>query len=275
MIHDNFIVKKRNINRRQLPLMAQRNLYQNNIEKKKMKLKCPRVIKYFPGISDNEIKRRTGFVTETSMLAFISIVCNGHWNNVIYLLSTLSWYKEWLFYFEFVWGKTLQRWTDAASDMNFSLAKKSLRSIFDRKLDVVLLCRASWPMYVTYKEDKRFTSEQWKIKYGSNQIVMWDDTNVDFNYMPTMSHAQRLTYSSYYGGNCGKGGVFLQFCGYMGAHDLFTGGMSDTEYLIEKKKQQEKNNKVEGILERQRVFQEKDKVNGQVIQFINILDKGY
>ena len=31
--------------------------------------------------------------------------------------------------------------------------------------------------------------------------------------------------------NCAKGGVFLQLCGWMGVHELWFGGVSDTEYL--------------------------------------------
>ena len=88
------------------------------------------------------------------MLAFIVVICNGNFNGITYATSTMSWYEEWLFYFEFVLGKTCRRWVDAASAMNYDLDPHSLRKIFDRKLQAVLLCRKSWPIYASYKEDK-------------------------------------------------------------------------------------------------------------------------
>ena len=71
---------------------------------------------------------------------------------------------------------------------------------------------------------------------------------------------QRLTYSAYYAGNVAKGGVFLQLCGWSGAHELFPGAMGDSNYLNDT-----------GILEEQKAFQEAD--GG--IPFLNGLDRGY
>ena len=185
----------------------------------------------FPGLPDAEIKRRTGWLNENMMLGFIAIVCNGNINHIQYSPLTMSWLEEWMFYFEFVWGKSLRRWDDASCKQHYDLDSKQLRIIFDRKLNQVLLCRNSWPRYAKYHEDKKFTSQRWLNKYGDARIIMWDNTNVNLNYMPTLSHAQRLTYSSYYGGNCAKGGVFLQMCGYLGVEKLYTGGISDLDYL--------------------------------------------
>ena len=106
---------------------------------------------------------------------------------------------------------------------------------------------------------------------------MWDDSNVDMNYQPTLSHVQRITYSSYYGGNCAKGGIFLQFCGFLGGFDLFSGGVSDSEYFTwdEDKDGTPTNHVVMGILRRQQIYQEMDLVNGEVKPFFNMLDKGF
>jgi hypothetical protein len=49
------------------------------------------------------------------------------------------------------------------------------------------------------------------------------------------AEAQRNTYSLYYGGNVGKGGVYIQPCGWMGTHDLWMGSVSDTEYMLKSK----------------------------------------
>ena len=54
---------------------------------------------------------------------------------------------------------------------------------------------------------------------------MWDDTNIPFTYKPSSAMNQRLTYSSYYGMNCAKGGVFLQLCGWMGVEELWCGAI--------------------------------------------------
>ena len=39
-----------------------------------------------------------------------------------------------------------------------------------------------------------------------------------------------MTYSSYYGDNIGKCGVFLQLCGWLGVEHLWVGATSDTYY---------------------------------------------
>ena len=59
---------------------------------------------------------------------------------------------------------------------------------------------------------------------------MWDDTNIDFQFKPSGADEQRITYSHYYGGNVGKGGVFLQLCGWIGVEHLWVGATSDTHY---------------------------------------------
>ena len=55
---------------------------------------------------------------------------------------------------------------------------------------------------------------------------MWDMTNV-LAYKFTDGAIQRGTYSSYYGENCFKGGVFCQLCGWLGNEELWGGGVSD------------------------------------------------
>jgi hypothetical protein len=231
--------------------------------------KMSRLIKVKPGLPDVEIKRRTGFKSEAAMLSFVSVVCNGDFNLIEYAPSTLTWYEEWIFYFEFIWGKSLSRWEDAQSEAHFNLIAKNLRKIFDRKLNIVLACRQKWPTYAYYNEDKMFTDNKWILKYGDSRVIMWDDTNVNFTFMPSTAHNQRLTYSSYYGGNCAKGGVHLQFCGWMGVYDLWNGGVSDSEYLCSD------DGPDGGILARQEKFQRCDLVNGDVKEVNNILDKGY
>ena len=59
-------------------------------------------------------------------------------------------------------------------------------------------------------EDCLIRKENWKEKYNGKRAVMWDDTNVSFNFKPSESYEQQVTYLSYYASNCAKGGVLLQ-----------------------------------------------------------------
>ena len=86
-----------------------------------------------------------------------------------------------------------------------------------------------------------------------------DNTGINI-IKPSDLFQQRIMYSAYYSGNVGKGGVFVQICGWMGAYALYPGAIIDTDYL----------NKT-GILEEQCKFQNND--GGQ--PFINIVDRGY
>jgi hypothetical protein len=70
------------------------------------------------------------------------------------------------------------------------------------------------------------------------------------DFKPTDASLNRMTYSSYYGGNVAKGGVFLQLCGWLGVHSLWVGAVSDTKYLSES-----------GILELQQEFVENDETS--------------
>ena len=109
------------------------------------------------------------------------------------------------------------------------------------------------------EEDYKLKSKKWKNRFLKKRIVFHDNTGIEI-IKPSDSFQQRITYSSYYSGNVGKGGVFVQQCGWMGGFELYPGAISDTEYL---------NNT--GILEEQKKFQDND--GGE--PFINIIDRGY
>ncbi len=76
---------------------------------------------------------------------------------------------------------------------------------------------------------------------------------------------QRTTYSQYYKQNCAKGGVHLQFCGWIGTEELWTGNVCDSKYQTGT-----------SIIEDQQVFASKDREEGQEVNpFVMLLDKGY
>ena len=218
-----------------------------------------------PGLLSNaEVKRRTGFTNEKQMMAFLLIVCNGDLKVVCETTSHMTWCEEWVFYFEWVWGETLTRWQDAASINGYNIRASLLRLVLDKKRSLVIKCRQSWPTFCSYEEDRRIRDPKWNDRYDGKRVVFWDDTNVSFQFMPSDANMQRLTYSAYYGHNCAKGGVFVQLSGWGGAHELWAGATSDTQYL-----------NTSGILQIQDYFSKEDLVEGRVVPFMNILDKGY
>lgn len=68
---------------------------------------------YAPGsMSDESILDKTGFKDEEAMLSYILVVCNGDINEMIKTTnsSRLTWFEEWLFFFDSVWGRSEHHW---------------------------------------------------------------------------------------------------------------------------------------------------------------------
>ena len=123
----------------------------------------------------------------------------------------------------------------------------------------------SWPKYASHEEDMKFRKKKWNEKYNKTRVVMWDDTNIPFRFAPSSALNQRISFSLYYNENCAKGGVFLQLCGWGGVGDLWSGRISDNDYM-----------ELNKIFEEQENFAKKDTLPGEdVLPFTNILDKGY
>ena len=56
----------------------------------------------------------------------------------------------------------------------------------------------------------------------------------------------------------------MAVCGWLGNEDLWGGGVTDTDY-----------NEQSGYLQEQDEFQKADLVRGEIIEFLNMLDRGY
>ena len=93
---------------------------------------------------------------------------------------------------------------------------------------------------------------------------MWDDTNINLQLKPSSADAQHTTYSAYYGDNVCKGGVFLQLRGWLGVEYLWVGATSDSHYQEHI-----------GIFKEQEQFAMCDLVDGVLLPFMSIFDKGY
>ncbi len=217
-----------------------------------------------PGLSKKEIKRRTGFKSEIDMFKFIGVICNGDIEKMTQTTSNLTWYEEWMLFFEYLWGRTNSRIDDIAA-LYKCKKKQTFYDIFDPKLYLLLVTRASWPTYVTYKEDRDLRDPKWNDKYDEVRPVMWDNSNADTNFKPSSALNQRITFSLYYATNCFKGGVFLQLCGWMGVAELWVGATCDSYYMVN----------ADRILERQHEFAKSDLVNEKFLPCTMILDKGY
>ncbi len=235
----------------------------NDFKSNRKKIYDSPAVSYESMVANNhEVRRRTRFESLGDMMAYIVVLCNGDHYKITHKHSSLTWFEEWFFFFEFQWGRTLLRWVDA--EATYKTNRKTMLDIFRGKLEIATQCRERWPQYVSYKEDHALMKEKWRRKFEGKRIVMWDDTNVDFMFQPSGADEQRLTYSVYYAGNCAKGGVFLQPCGWMGVEHLWVGATSDSHY-------QENTD----IFKRQEKFARQDLVDNQMKPFTNMLDRGY
>ena len=100
-------------------------------ENKKKKVKVR-----FNDVTDNAIQLTTGFPSLTTMLGFMMIVSNGDIEKLTETTTTLTWFEEWLLYFEVIYGKSLPRWADVR--IKYDLSNYSCRMSFDDKLIKVL-----------------------------------------------------------------------------------------------------------------------------------------
>jgi hypothetical protein len=214
-------------------------------------------------LTDNRVKIHTGFPSLLNLLSFIAVICDGDVDKMTKTCTTLTWFEEWYLYFEVVYGKSIRRWVDATDKYN--AADCRLRLIFDTKMEQVLRTRMAWPRYVTMAEDCTYRQQDKWEAYDGKRVIMFDNTNIIIR-VPSNADAQRNTYSLYYAGNVGKGAVFIQPCGWMGSHEVWTGGVSDTLYMQKGK-----------VFDMLNHFIDKYEKNEEVrnVRYTIILDKGY
>ena len=132
--------------------------------------------------ADSEVRRRTGFQNLDHLLAYTILLCNGDFEKMLDKKTRLTWFEEWIFFFEYEWGRTIGRWWDAEAAMK--IGRQRLMIIFQNKLDMSKTCRDSWPRYASFDEDFCLMKEKWKEKYEGERVVMWDDTNVNLSFQP-------------------------------------------------------------------------------------------
>ena len=92
---------------------------------------------------------------------------------------------------------------------------------------------------------------------------MWDNTSIPSDRFEN-ADLQAATFPKYYNMNFCKVGVFLQTCRWMGTHHLWSGSVTDTDYMISST-----------ILDIQMIFAENDLINKLVKPILSVLDKRY
>lgn len=217
----------------------------------------------FNELTPKEVYRRTGFVDLKAMLSYMAVVTNGDFSLMTKTSSTMTWMEEWLFFFEMIYGRTALRWSE--HEKCWCIGKKTLRKALRCKLDMVLEARISWPMYATVAEDNCLRNKDtWDWIFPEDKalrIFFHDSTNVALQ-KPTDADLQRALHNDYYGMACGKGGVAIQQCGWIRTYPLMTGGIGDSEYVVESE-----------ILKKQAWFASQD--TSSTRGGINAMDKGY
>ena len=138
--------------------------------------------KVTPGQTDSEIHRRTGFFSEKQMLAFIVIVCNGDIETIARTNTTLTWYEEWFFYFEWMSHKSVSRWIDAEAVWN--KCHKRLNVVFLEKLKIVRKCQELWPDYASFEEDKDLRHRYWDGKLIFFSDIFHPSRNIEARSPP-------------------------------------------------------------------------------------------
>jgi len=174
---------------------------------------------------------RTGFSDINELLCFAAVVCCGDLLVLTRTTSFMTWLEEWFFYFEMVYGHSMNQWVDFS--FKYQMATKVLCQVYRTKLALVLKAQNCWPLYVTNDEDIRLHKSSWNMIFDPNkkeQIVMHDNTDVHL-VKPKDPALQQSLYSQYYAGCVAKGGITLQLCGWTVTWELCTGGIDDTAYV--------------------------------------------
>ncbi|CAJ1962587.1 unnamed protein product [Cylindrotheca closterium] len=189
-----------------------------------------------------EVKRRTGFRDLPNLLSYAILVCHGDLDQLFTTCSKLTWLEEWLFYFEFKYGRTACRWKDY--EKRCKPLQKPLQKFLLEKLSLELGTRDQWRMYAAFEEDARFCDRKWDNYFDpitGERVVMHDAAGIPLP-CPSKTELQRALFSDYYGTTCAKAGVSNQLCGWIRGMPLMTGRITDSqmikdsEVLVEQRK---------------------------------------
>ena len=137
---------------------------------------------------------------------------NGDAESIGKTVSPLTWQEEHVLYFEWSYHQTNQRLPDMEAYWGISV--KTINNIKDRLLAVERAALDSCPKYVSHAEDVALRDSIKWSRYSETRAIFHDMTNVPAVQFSDAA-AQRMTYSTYYGMCCMKGGVSIMLCGWL------------------------------------------------------------
>ena len=109
-----------------------------------------------------------------SLLSFAVVVCNGGLVQMMQKESSMTWFEDWLLYFQWEWGRettTLPLLKDF-----FKTSDSMICRVLRQKLNTVLEARKRLPRFVTLYEDVIQMSSWWLNTQGAKKVILWDDT---------------------------------------------------------------------------------------------------
>ena len=115
-------------------------------------------------MSDTEVKRRTGFPSEATMLAYVIVVCDGDVEKIKFRQNALTWYEEWFMTFEYIWNRSVTRLEDVQKAFS-NLRREDVLRVFDAKVEMCLNARKIWPMFASFEEDKSLQKGKWTTNH--------------------------------------------------------------------------------------------------------------
>ncbi|CAJ1954781.1 unnamed protein product [Cylindrotheca closterium] len=220
-------------------------------------------------LTSMDVNCRIGFQDFPTLLSYAIVVCGGDLDRLFKTCSKLTWLEEWLFYFEFKYGRTTGgSWQDY--EKMYKTSQKPLGKILLKKWSLELGTRDQWPMYASHEEDVTFCDRKWNEYFNPatgerererERVVMHDATGIPLP-CPSKSELQRALFSDYYGTTWVKAGVSHQLCGWIRGMPLMTGRITDSQMIKDSE-----------ILVVQRKFSEADTSSKEPLN--NIFDKGF
>jgi hypothetical protein len=77
-------------------------------------------------LTDAHVKMMTGFSSLVAMIGFIIVVSDGKFERIQSTTTKLTWFEEWMVFFEVVWCKSSKRWVDM--EYKYKISEKTLTS---------------------------------------------------------------------------------------------------------------------------------------------------
>ena len=140
-----------------------------------------------------DAKIKTGVKYVETLLTYAIFVCNGDFNWLQNWCLILTWFEEWVLYFEQSYGYSNIRIKDLEGE--WGIDQTQITKVKDCKGALEVAIPRSWPRFASYDEDISLRNQSQWAKYDGHRHIMWDMTNVSA-YKFTDAAVQRGKYSS-------------------------------------------------------------------------------